>query len=141
MKILSLILCICTFSQINAQNLSQHRWQNRLILLLTSDTKSSSYQDQVKLLKVDPKGLKERKLLVYSATPQRFKQGLNKKEWQAGDRFYSRFQREEGFEFLLIGLDGGVKHRQSTVMKLEQLYTLIDGMPMRRAEMNDRGMD
>ena len=42
----------------------------------------------------------------------------------------------EGFQLLLIGKDGGVKKRTSTV-SLEEVFSLIDTMPMRRREMRD----
>ena len=42
----------------------------------------------------------------------------------------------EEFQLLLIGKDGGVKKRTSTV-SLEEVFSLIDTMPMRRREMRD----
>ena len=41
-----------------------------------------------------------------------------------------------GFQLLLLGKDGGVKLRSSTV-SLEDIFSLIDTMPMRRSEMRD----
>ena len=40
---------------------------------------------------------------------------------------------------LLIGKDGGVKLRVDGVPELDRVFALIDGMPMRRAEMRERG--
>jgi hypothetical protein len=54
----------------------------------------------------------------------------------------------QGFEIVLIGLDGGIKLRQDSSPEkdnlffadpLAELYALIDGMPMRRAEMRRQG--
>ncbi|NNC63365.1 MAG: DUF4174 domain-containing protein, partial [Gammaproteobacteria bacterium] len=39
------------------------------------------------------------------------------------------------FAVLLIGKDGGVKARHESVPALSELFTLVDGMPMRRSEM------
>ena len=41
-----------------------------------------------------------------------------------------------GFQLLLLGKDGGVKLRSSTA-SLEDVFSLIDTMPMRRREMRD----
>jgi hypothetical protein len=41
------------------------------------------------------------------------------------------------FEIILIGKDGGVKLRSKTPISLEELFSLIDAMPMRRQEMRD----
>ena len=38
---------------------------------------------------------------------------------------------------ILIGLDGGVKLRQTEMISLDKLFTLIDGMPMRRREIKN----
>ena len=36
---------------------------------------------------------------------------------------------------LLIGLDGGIKLRQNSILTKEKLFAIIDGMPMRRREL------
>ena len=40
-----------------------------------------------------------------------------------------------GFEVLLVGKDGGVKLRSDRPVRAEDLFALIDTMPMRRQEM------
>ncbi len=51
-----------------------------------------------------------------------------------------RFQIEAGrFTAILVGKDGTVKHRAHTPVTPENLYALIDAMPMRRREMRERG--
>jgi len=45
------------------------------------------------------------------------------------------------FEVVLIGKDGGVKARTSDAGALDEFLTLIDTMPMRRAEMRSRASD
>jgi hypothetical protein len=44
----------------------------------------------------------------------------------------------DGFEIFLIGMDGGVKLRSKTPISVEELYAVIDAMPMRRREMRDK---
>jgi hypothetical protein len=51
----------------------------------------------------------------------------------------SRFQiSREGFEILLIGKDGTVKLRSDKPVSSEDLFALIDSMPMRKREMRNR---
>ena len=40
-----------------------------------------------------------------------------------------------GFTLILIGKDGGVKLRRENGADLQDIFDLIDGMPMRKAEM------
>ena len=40
-----------------------------------------------------------------------------------------------GFRIVLVGKDGGIKLEQEEVLDPETLFSLIDGMPMRRNEM------
>ena len=42
------------------------------------------------------------------------------------------------FTFVLIGKDGGEKFRSSKTVDLQRLFSLIDGMPMRKDEMRQR---
>ncbi len=42
------------------------------------------------------------------------------------------------FAVLLIGKDGGVKARYDSVPDLSEIFALVDGMPMRRAELRTR---
>ena len=40
---------------------------------------------------------------------------------------------------MLVGKDGTVKHRSGEPVEPDELYALIDEMPMRRREMRERG--
>ena len=43
-----------------------------------------------------------------------------------------------GSQVLLIGKDGGVKLRSTEPVSTDELFALIDSMPMRRREMEER---
>lgn len=56
------------------------------------------------------------------------------------NELYSEYKtRNNSFEVLLIGLDGGVKLRQAEVLSNEKLFGRIDQMPMRRRELQRQG--
>ena len=92
-------------------------------------------QNQIDILKKDLEGLKERKLVIYKMNPKQYAEGIDSDEWITNPYFYYRAKKnKEDFEIVLIGLDGGTKLRQNKLLTLEKLFTLIDGMPMRKLE-------
>ncbi|MEO0728414.1 MAG: DUF4174 domain-containing protein, partial [Bacteroidota bacterium] len=49
---------------------------------------------------------------------------------------YEQFNTAQApFQVFLLGLDGGVKLRQQAPVSREDIFDLIDTMPIRRAEM------
>jgi len=48
--------------------------------------------------------------------------------------FSSFIPKKDVFTIRLIGLDGGIKLEQNRVLSSEKLFTVIDGMPMRKNE-------
>lgn len=121
---------------LHAQDLSSHQWENRIILVLTEDPAQDNYKKQLEELKADKNGLQERKLLIYQLTSTQYKMGLeDTSDWQEGSQLYNKYKTgNASFEVILIGLDGGVKLSQEQVLSREKLFAVIDGMPMRKAE-------
>ncbi|MFO7719374.1 MAG: DUF4174 domain-containing protein [Gillisia sp.] len=124
-------------TSLSAQELSVHRWENRLLIVLTEDPVDILYKKQLEELSNCRKGLEDRKLLVYQSTPDKFRVGLDAEgEWKNSSDIYKKYKgNESGFQVLLIGLDGGVKINQSEIISCEKLFGTIDSMPMRKAEM------
>ena len=119
----------------SSQALSDFQWENRLIVVFTETENSEKFQDQMEILQKDDKGLNNRKLKVIHSIPGKhqivFPQKTN---WQSSTLFEKK-ESASDFEVILIGLDGGVKLRQTEPIGTEKLYGLIDSMPMRQAEM------
>lgn len=118
-----------------AQALEQYQWKNRM-LIITAKNKEL-LNSQVEILAKDNKGLEERKLVVQKVLPDRhYRLGLHSKLTHPLDTYYWNMRRtKKDFEIILIGLDGGVKLRQTELLSLEKLFALIDGMPMRKQEL------
>lgn len=139
MKILITILSILISLPIAAQNLSSHLWEARLILLLDTSLDKKLLNQQLALLKQNEEGLSERKIVVYQFQQKEYKKGLSEmKEWKIQKKLPAVFDEvsaKKTFTFLLIGLDGGIKMKRNEIIELKEIFTLIDGMPMRRAEM------
>lgn len=56
--------------------------------------------------------------------------GLNERDFVVQIQFGTR-----SFSVVLIGKDGGEKLRRATPLSPEELFAIVDAMPMRRAEM------
>ncbi len=122
----------------NAQDLSSHQWEDRILLIFTESKNNPEFEKQISALQENLKGLKERKLVVYQITPKQVKKGfLANSEWQENENFYSKKTKNSPFEIQLIGLDGGIKMTGRNFTEPLEIFGKIDSMPMRRAEMRD----
>ncbi|SDR66602.1 protein of unknown function [Formosa sp. Hel1_31_208] len=121
---------------INAQDLSKHQWNNRVLLIITEDTGNTVFQNQINSLNNQDQALKERKLLVYQISPTHYKIGISEHHtWTVSQKLYRQFKTEKtSFVVLLIGLDGSVKQKQDHILNPKTLFNIIDGMPMRLSE-------
>lgn len=131
-----LLLHNLSSDSIQTQNLSDFQWKNRLVIVFEDSKNDTIYQKQIAALKSDLGALEERKLLLLQNSD-------NKITDQYGSIYNNELladieslrKQKDHFEILLIGLDGGVKLRNSTLVSQKNLFTLIDGMPMRKAEL------
>jgi hypothetical protein len=138
-KLLIIIIFTGFQSTISAQDLSEHLWKDRVLLVYTEDQASESFMKQLEELKSDMKGLDDRKLVLYSITPTHFRKGWENGKWEARNGSPDNFREAEGnFEIVLLGLDGRVKLRQDQLLNRDSLYNTIDRMPMRQRELKSR---
>jgi len=135
-KLLISILFLMSIN-LNAQQLQQHHWKNRLLLIVDQTDDISKTTTQLSKLQQDIPGLKERKLLVYQFSNKGYKKGLSDTyNWQpTTSETAITLSKNPTFTVYLIGLDGGIKMKKHKVVNLSTIFSLIDGMPMRRAEL------
>jgi len=121
-----------------AQDLSKHRWNDRVIIVVVEDASDPTLQKQLEEFERHREGMKERKLVVYQVLPEKYTSDIVKEEqWMASSEMYDIYKSSNSdFSALLIGLDGGVKLRKQDLLSCKELFGVIDQMPMRRAEMN-----
>lgn len=119
-----------------AQSLSEHEWENRVILLFASDFQNQKLKKQLDFFQKNKQGLIDRKLIVYQITPDEIrKEGKLLKEKEELKNELEKFKlAKEEFTFILVGLDGGEKMRSPEVVSIQKLFSKIDQMPMRRSE-------
>ena len=127
---------------LNAQNLEKHTWKNRILVVKTSDSSSEIYQEQIKEFKNALDELEVRKFVLYKITEDHFEliDFANRESVDsgkiAGEPIGKILNDKENFEVILIGLDGGIKLRQTEVLRKEALFNIVDAMPMRRNELS-----
>lgn len=132
-----LIMIFSKFSALHAQNLSQHLWKNRVILILSEG--NAAFERQMFAFKTNEKGMSERNLMIYQLKPDEYQQVIPKSDVQKSINLFEKYkQANTPFEVILIGLDGGIKLRQKDFLSCEKLFATIDSMPMRSSELKNR---
>ena len=105
-----------------ARDLAGMRWEKRPVLIFASSGEDPDYPRQMTLLQQAAQALAERDIVVLSdldpRTPSPLRQGF-----QPG-----------GFKLVLVGKDGGVKLERDSVLSPDELFAVIDRMPMRMRE-------
>lgn len=118
-RYLSLIVLLVLVNYGYTQDLNELRWKQRVILLF-GDVETNGFLEQERLLKNAGEAMEERDLVLWRATDQ------TRRELQLDTNFTG---------IVLIGKDGGIKLKKAFTVPLETLWQLIDGMPMRKAEL------
>ncbi len=119
------------------QRMTAHLWENRVLILFAEQESGSIPAEQLEIFNQHQEGMKERDLLVYQIYSTSGKGPDGKtlspeqvKEWRKRWKVDSN-----DFVLILIGKDGGTKLRKKALTPIDQIFDLIDSMPMRQAEM------
>lgn len=126
-----------------ADALASLRWQYRPLLVFTPSEADARLSRQTTILAADPDGLTERKLAVLIVEPGRVFTTFGAPAPAAQARTLRRRYRvpDASFRVILVGLDGGEKLSLDDPITLDNLYGVIDGMPMRRRELREQRDD
>ena len=124
----------------NTVDLMEYQWKNRLLLIFTPSRDGPGYLRLKEDLSRQEEEVIDRDLLVfYILESGETKLGNSLLSESTGDFLREKFSIKSGtFTVLLIGKDGGVKLRRETRVKLEEIFSLIDAMPMRQREMREK---
>lgn len=135
-------LAFLFFNSLYSQNLdlNQFQWKHRVLIIGHESNDTQFLNKQLELLNKDKVGYEERKLLII---------GINEKGYQIYKENSASFINTtkpykdlklgaSDHTILLIGLDGGIKYRSKDTMTTRQLFSIIDGMPMRQSEIRNK---
>lgn len=123
-----------------AYDLSQHRWQNRLLFLVSDSAADPRLTAQREVIETLRDEVVDRDLVVFEL----FTGSGNVDGLALGADDVAGLRRQLGVapgdrQLILIGLDGGIKRRGELDTELQAVFGQIDGMPMRRQELRERG--
>ena len=138
--IIPFLLFFLFMNTAQSQDLSEHHWENRLILLLTENLTDENFTNQLKELETGLKDLEERNVIVYQVFQHKMKLGLAKDtEWTTATNLYKKYdEKNSPFEFYLIGLDGEIKLQDYNCISIDKILDLIDSMLMRKNEIRSK---
>ena len=121
-------------------DLGQYRWKNRLLFLFSPNSEVPAYQSLDQQLRQNPGGVSDRDLLVFRVLEQG-SSAMDSQEIspQGAISLRRRFGVNQGtFTVVLVGKDGGVKLQRPGPVRLSDIFGLIDSMPMRQREMQEK---
>jgi|AntDeeMinimDraft_5_1070356.scaffolds.fasta_scaffold00032_16 hypothetical protein len=144
--LLATLIAMSTVGTVSAQDaspLADERWRHRILLLFVPGPDASalaSFREQVHARRCD---ITDRDLLIAEVI------GMQSGSLDGEPLPPGRIRAlRDGFSVaagrvatVLVGKDGGVKMVEDGIAELDQVFQRIDGMPMRRREMSERGTD
>ena len=134
LRYIALLVLILQFNGMSAQELTEFKWKNRVLLIIDTNDNLPDRDLQVTEFVTRPNEMEERDLVLFVCTGKEVldKDGL-KTDINPDKISYGEFQG-----VILIGKDGGVKLRKKFIVEPKEIFDLIDQMPMRRSEMKNR---
>jgi hypothetical protein len=118
-------------------DLDQYRWKNRLVLIFAPSSVDDTYLKQKKELAGKSYELQDRDIIIFDLL-ESGKSTIDKLSLTYEQQSYLREEfevPEDDFTFFLIGKDGTTILRSNETVPTDNLFALIDSMPMRREEM------
>jgi hypothetical protein len=136
-----LLMAVLVFSSRAAQShsldLSEFQWKNRLLILFAPNRNHPLFDAFRKSLAANRSEAADRDLVIFEILESDVSSMNNEPINSDTPRLLREtFDAQPGaFTVILIGKDGGVKLKRRDHADLEEIFDLIDSMPMRREEM------
>lgn len=123
----------------NGLDLNRFKWKNRLLFLFGPDRQTEALADLQKEIQQRQAGVADRDLVVFEIV-ENGQSRMNGTEIapQTAEALRQRFAAPPNrFSAVLVGKDGGVKMKRNDRVRLDEIFQLIDAMPMRQQEMRE----
>lgn len=123
-----------------ADPLAELRWKNRVLLVFSAGADNEESREMRESIREHDSDFAHRDMVVgwvYADASGKLAGIDLSAEYSASLRDAAGIA-DDDFQVLLVGKDGGVKSRYASPPLLEDVFALIDSMPMRRAEMRRR---
>lgn len=121
MRVISALFILMVFTMpVKAASLDDYVWKNRVLLVFND----APLRKQSAIISDAQNGFKERDFVIINAG--------------SDDADYARFNIDaDAFTVILIGKDGGVKARWDAPVQANDVFSIVDAMPMRQREMRE----
>lgn len=119
----------------------QFKWKRRLLLVFAPDSSHPLFESLQREISTQKQAVDDRDLVVFEILGV----GTSKRDGTQLAPHSAASLREQfgvspnAFSLILVGKDGGVKLRRNDPVNLEEIFRLIDSMPMRQDEMRQNG--
>ena len=146
-KVYFTLSALLIITNVIGQNLNDHKWQNRILIIQTTSETTDLYQEQLEELKDSETAFIDRKLVLYELVGNQvrmtdYNSDRTDRTWKTASKSISaKFKDNVAFKITLVGLDGGIKLQQTEVLKKNELFQTIDAMPMRKNELKVKSED
>ena len=123
-------------SPVIAAPLAQFQWEERLLVLLV-EADNGALTTQLDMLAKAQDGLAERDMIALAVRGNDVRAIYGSADGLDAQALRSSLGGDDAgpYEAVLIGKDGGVKQRWPEPVSTEELFAIIDAMPMRASEM------
>ena len=136
------LICMLFTVDVSAQNfdLKNYVWHKRVLIIFAVDARNERFNLQISALKEEKKGLEDRDLVVVNIFG---KSGLDENNKPISAEKVRTLRKkyaisDNEFKVILIGKDGGTKKTADQPLDNQQLFKIIDMMPMRKDEMQNK---
>ncbi|MFK8015208.1 MAG: CIA30 family protein [Gammaproteobacteria bacterium] len=111
-------------------NLDAHLWKHRVLVLSAPSQEDQTLMAQLEQIEKTQSDFEDRDMMAVVV--------VDSEQSAAAQTLRDRFDFDSGqFELRLLGKDGGTKYSASTLTDINEIYALIDTMPMRQQEIDD----
>jgi len=146
---LFMMLALIVFSSILASqyasamdvDIERFLWKKRLLLIFSPERADPLFNGLVNEISSRRGDVEDRDLVIFEILESgASKMNSSELEPQKAASFRERFEiPETSFTVILLGKDGGIKLKRKDHVRLEEIFRLIDAMPMRQDEMRQNG--
>ncbi|GAM74297.1 serine-threonine protein phosphatase [Vibrio ishigakensis] len=126
-----LMSCVATGSS-QLEDIAELRWEKRVFVIHSGEPK-----DVIALLKQNSYEIDDRHITWFVISDGQLQSNHVGEISSSFTRTALNDYFDSDYGVVLIGKDGGIKHRQNE-LELNTLFNKIDAMPMRRSEMRSR---
>jgi hypothetical protein len=116
-------------------------WKKRLLLIFSPERADPLFNGLVNEISSRRGDVEDRDLVIFEILESgASKMNSSELEPQKAASFRERFEIPKNtFTVILLGKDGGIKLKRNDQVRLEEIFLLIDSMPMRQDEMRQKG--